>query len=240
MNILIVDDEYYLVQEIVRSINWTSLGISSVDVAFSALQAEDILRQKQIDILLTDIEMPQMNGLDLIIWANDKGYHPITLILTGHQRFDYARQAIKLHCFGYILKPASIPTLEEEIRSAAEAVHIKSDEIPDGGPGFLGSVKNIIAQNISNIDLNRTLIAEAIHMNTDYISYLFHKESGQSLTTYISNERLALAKKLLSGSDLSIQDISERAGFANVSYFYKQFKKANGFTPQQFRNIHKK
>ncbi len=238
MNILIVDDEYYLVQSIVKDLDWKSLNITSVFTAFSAMQAQEIFQKEKIDILLTDIEMPQMNGLDLIIWANEQNYHPVSLILTGHQRFDYARQAIKLHCFGYILKPAPTNVLEEEIRSSCEAVNLDTEDIPDGGSDFLTTVQNLIAKNLGNPELNRAFLANEIHMNADYISYLFHKENGQSLITYISNERLALAKKLLSTTSLSIQEVSEKSGYANVSYFHKQFKKAFGITPQQHRDIH--
>ena len=64
-----------------------------------------IIERKQIQILLTDIEMPQESGLDLVAWIRDNGYQIICLLLTGHQRFDYAHMAIMMHCFSYILKP---------------------------------------------------------------------------------------------------------------------------------------
>ncbi len=238
MTILIVDDEYYIVQKTIHDVDWNKLGIDSILTAFSAAQAQEIFKEKHIDILLTDIEMPRMNGLDLIIWANKQGYKPLSLILTGYQLFDYAQKAISLHCFGYILKPAPAFILEEELSSALNAIRLSGQNIPIPESNFLSSVKKCILQNIGNENLNRTFIAEQIHMNPDYVSFLFHKEYGQALTTYILNERISLAKKLLTSSNLTMQEICDQCGFSSTSYFHKQFKRITGITPQQFKKIH--
>ena len=230
MNLLVVDDEFFIVQSIIQSVDFDVLGITSVSTAFSVKQAQAIFAEKRIDILLTDIEMPRQSGLDLIEWTYQEGYKPIALILTGHPLFDYAHRALKLHCFGYILKPVTAEILTEELKSAVEAVRLSQEET-----AFLSNVKNCIAANIDKEELNRAYIAEQIHMNPDYLSFLFHKESGQALSTYIMNERIELAKKLLTSSSLTIQSITEKCGFSNTSYFHKLFKRFTGMTPQQYR-----
>lgn len=240
MNLLIVDDEYFIVQSILRDLDFDALGITSVSTAFSVKQAQEVFAEKHIDILLTDVEMPRHSGLYLIEWANEQGYKPLSLILTGHPLFDYAQRAVKLHCFGYILKPATPDVLTEELKSAVEAVRLSQAqaEIPAPESTFLTAVKNCIAANIGVAELNRAFIAEKIHMNPDYISFLFHKESGQALTTYILSERVELAKKLLASSAITIQSVTEQCGFSSTSYFHKQFKRVTGMTPQQYRAIH--
>lgn len=240
MNLLIVDDEYFIVQGLLRELDFSALGITSVDTAFSVQQAQHIFARKRIDILLTDVEMPRNSGLDLIQWAHEQGHTPVSLILTGHPLFDYAQRAVKLHCFGYILKPASPDVLTEELRSAVEAVQLRQShaEIPAPESSFLTTVKNCIAANIGEIELNRAFLADKVHMNPDYVSYLFHKQSGQSLTTYIMNERIELAKKLLSSTAQTIQSVSDSCGFSSTSYFHKQFKRVTGMTPQQYKAIH--
>lgn len=74
MNLLIVDDEVYVVRAIRSRIDWNSLGIDEVFVAFNARKAKDVLRENKIDIIVTDIEMPQENGLELMQWVRDQGY----------------------------------------------------------------------------------------------------------------------------------------------------------------------
>lgn len=240
MNLLIVDDEYFIVQSILRDLDFEALGITSVSTAFSVKQAQEVFAEKRIDILLTDVEMPRHSGLYLIEWANEQGYKPLSLILTGHPQFDYAQRAVKLHCFGYILKPASPDILTEELKSAVEAVRLNQAqaEIPAPESTFLTAVKHCIAANIGKAELNRAFIADQIHMNPDYISFLFHKESGQALTTYILGERVELAKKLLASSAITIQSVSDQCGFSSTSYFHKQFKRVTGMTPQQYRVVH--
>ena len=240
MNLLIVDDECFIVQSLLRDLDFDALGITSVSTAFSVKQAQDVFAEKHIDILLTDVEMPRHSGLYLIEWANEQGYKPLSLILTGHPQFDYAQRAVKLHCFGYILKPATPDVLTEELKSAVEAVRLSQAQvnIPTPESTFLTTVKHCIAANIGETELNRAFIADQVHMNPDYISFLFHKESGQALTTYIQNERIELAKKLLASSTKSIQEVTEQCGFSSTSYFHKQFKRVTGMTPQQYRSVH--
>lgn len=237
MHILIVDDEYYIVQGIVDGVDWNALGIDKVSSAFSMAQAQEVFRSEPVDLLLTDIEMPKSSGLDLIRWAASEGYTPVSLILTGHQLFDYAKEAVHLHCFGYILKPVSISALTKELQDAITAIPSKEED-PPASSDFLSEVKKCVAQNLRSPDLNRALIAKKLFMNPEYLSHLFHKKSGQSLNSYILNERLALAKKLLVSSHMSLQEISEYTGFSSSSYFHKLFKKEIGMTPRQYRYSH--
>lgn len=84
-------------------------------------------------------------------------------------------------------------------------------------------------------DLNRDTLAAMVHLNADYLSHMFKKETGMSLTNYIIEERIRLAKQLLSRKDMSIRDIAISCGFQNISYFSRQFKKSTGITPREFR-----
>ena len=101
---------------------------------------------------------------------------------------------------------------------------------------MMGSIFQYIRTHLSECDLDRTNIADAVHVSPDYLSYLFHKESGKVLSSYINEERIALARKLLSATDKSLSEISEACGFANDTYFHKQFKKITGQTPSSYRS----
>lgn len=243
MNLLIVDDEYYIVQGIMKSINREKLGIDEIFMAYSAEQAKKIMERESIQLLLTDIEMPQESGLSFIQWVQENGYRVVPIILTGHQRFDYAHKAIMMHCFSYILKPVNKTILEEQLRKAMESIpgdESEAEAVPsiltsEETDDFVRKVREYILDNLSSDTLNRASLAEYIHMNPDYLSCLFHSKFGQTLSTYITNARLDKAKELLATTNLSLNEISEQAGFSSSSYFHKQFKKATGLTPQQFR-----
>ena len=93
MQLLIVDDEFLVVDEIKNAINWERLGISQVHIAYNIIEARQQFEKNTLDILLCDIEMPEGNGLELLSWVREN--HPDTeaLFLTCHSDFSYARKA---------------------------------------------------------------------------------------------------------------------------------------------------
>ncbi len=243
MNLLITDDEYYIVQGLVGMIDKEELGVDNIFTAYSAQQALNILRKEQVDLLLLDVEMPKETGLELLEQLNSEGLQTTTIILSGHQRFDYAREAINYHCFNYLLKPIGKQSLNQELSRAISflrSLQVKpdpatGDDIKVTDSGFVHSVRNYIRDHLSDADINRVKIAEAMHLNPDYLSYCFHKEFKTTLTAYINLKRMDQAKYLLKNTNLSINEIAEQVGILNISYFYRQFKKVTGKTPQQYR-----
>lgn len=240
-NILVVDDEYYIVQDIVNSVRWDQLDIAQVCTAYSMKQAQRVIETQKMDILLTDIEMPGGSGLDLIEWVHAKGQHPVIFLLTGHQRFDYAHRAIALQCAGYILKPVNNLELESAMRGICDISFVQehiSDNTWDQDETFVYRVRQLIRENLASKDLNRAFLAEELQFSEDYLSYLFHERFGQTLSSYITSSRIDKAKELLIHTSLPLEQISERTGFSNSSYFNKKFKSATEMTPRQYRNTH--
>lgn len=253
MNILIVDDEYYIVQGITKIISESFTEFDCIYEAYSTEQAKRIIEKESIDILITDIEMPRENGLSLVSWIYSNAYPIICMILSGHQRFDYAQKALKLHCASYVLKPVDKMQLCDEIqhaldllqnqahqRSAAAISSIAPAETDQAQPAededFVFRVRTYIYSNLSDPDLNRSSIAEYLHMSPDYLSYVFHQKFNQTLNAYITSMRIDKAKELLERTNWGMDVIAEKTGFSSSSYFHKQFKKITGITPQQYRS----
>ena len=106
MNILLVDDQPNILSSLVTCIPWNSLGIASIHTATSAAAARDILSNHSIDIIITDIEMPNEDGLSLINWVREQNIPAECILLTSHADFFYAKRAISLHVAEYIIQPA--------------------------------------------------------------------------------------------------------------------------------------
>lgn len=133
IELLLVDDETYVTQSLVQTIPWKELQVESVYQADSASKALEILEKQSIDIVITDIRMPVMDGLRLIEEVSKGWPHIRCILLTGHSDFEYAKRAIQLQAFDYILKPvvdaefiASLTNAIESLRdewSAAEKYH---------------------------------------------------------------------------------------------------------------------
>lgn len=120
MNVLLVDDDRFVVSVLEKKIDWCSLGITEVFTAHSLLQAQKIFETQQINLLISDIEMPKGSGLDLLSWLRHEGNKVQVIFLTNHADFHYAQKALALQSFEYCLKPIEFDKLVLIIRKAVE------------------------------------------------------------------------------------------------------------------------
>ena len=116
MVILLVDDQATVLSSLKSGINWTALSIHTIYTAQNALEAKEIILSHNIDILLSDIEMPKENGLSLLRWCRQQGYTFECIFLTSHADFFYAQEAIQLGSFDYLLQPARYEDIERVIQ----------------------------------------------------------------------------------------------------------------------------
>ena len=128
MTILLVDDEYYLVQGVKSLIEQNSFGIDTILTAYSAQQAREVYETQDIDILLADVEMPKEDGLSLVRWVRENGYESVNILLTGHESFQYARTAIELGVLEYLVKPATAENLSAVLSRAVTGIRRREEE----------------------------------------------------------------------------------------------------------------
>lgn len=122
MNICIVDDDKYVVEKIVEGVDWERFGIEGIYTACNIRQAREILGTKQIDILLSDIEMPHGSGLELLEWIREQKLPVECIYLSSYAHFAYAQKALELHSMGYLLKPVSNRELESALEKAVNQI----------------------------------------------------------------------------------------------------------------------
>ena len=139
--LLLVDDEPIIREGLERIIDWEKLDLKLTASCPNAIAALDSMTDDMPDILLTDIRLPGMTGLELVQRAVT--LHPMlqTLILSGHDTFQYAQQALKYGVIEYLLKPCSQTEMEEALLRACQAVDrqrkagCRSDRLHGRGPG---------------------------------------------------------------------------------------------------------
>ena len=115
-SILIVDDERFMREGIARLLPWSELGIDYVDTAGSGTKALERMQEHMPDIVLTDIEMKNMNGLQLIRQMNEINPNLRIIVLTGHDDFSYVQECCRMDVHDYLLKPVEPEQLAEAIR----------------------------------------------------------------------------------------------------------------------------
>lgn len=128
LSILIVDDEVSVVDSLEMLIPWADMGIGVVHKAHSGVEALEILELHPVDIVITDIRMPEMSGLELIEQIGARWKKIVCVLLTGHADFAYARQAIENHVAEYLLKPISDEEIVEKISHIAEQIRQNNEE----------------------------------------------------------------------------------------------------------------
>ena len=122
MRLLIVDDDVPTVETVWDSIAWREIGIEEVEIAYSVAQAKAVIERAHVDIIISDIEMPQGSGLDLLAWIRQRGEETEFILLTCHERFDYAAHAIKLEAAEYLVKPFDSKIMEISLKRAAAKI----------------------------------------------------------------------------------------------------------------------
>lgn len=157
--LLIVDDEVHAVEGVKAAVDWDKLGISEVLTAYDIRQAKERFEgSSPIDIMLCDIEMPLGSGLELLAWVRQHYPDTESIFLTCHADFQYAKQAIQLGSFDYLLKPIPIPELEDVIANAIakKAKENKKSEYSQYGQFWIQHQPLLIERFWLDI-LNRTI-----------------------------------------------------------------------------------
>ena len=100
--------------------------------------------------------------------------------------------------------------------------------------GIISEIKNIVELDYRR-DIGLDYVAEKVNLSSTYVSYLFKKETGQTLVKYITDKKMDRAKKMLGDRNLKIMQVAKSCGYENQSYFNKLFKNYFGVTPKQYR-----
>lgn len=128
---LIVDDQEEIIRGIQSGVAWHEIPeIEMVYHALSAADAKTVFLNHEINLLITDIEMPGESGLELVSWVNEKYPETKCIVLTAHAKFDYAQDAIRLHCEDYILQPVKYDILQEAVEKAVAQI-VKDQELQE-------------------------------------------------------------------------------------------------------------
>ncbi|WP_077617564.1 response regulator transcription factor [Bacillus sinesaloumensis] len=242
--ILLVEDERWVRTVIRKTIEKTGLPFQVAQELKNGLEAYDWLAQHQVDLVLTDVRMPAMDGISLMKEVRRREMETDIIIISGHDDFAYTQQAIRLGAFDYLLKPVEQEGMTETLNKwLLKKVTRNAQDIRDNQPTADVNELSPIEQVLLYIDQSTTKdvslaeAAEKVHLSTTYFCKLFKKETGTNYSDYIVNIRLKEAARLLEQTSLRISEIAERLGYADLAYFSNCFKKQNGITPSQFRKI---
>ena len=237
-SIMIVEDEYLVRQGIASLVDYEQFGMQVIAQAENGREAWQKFQENPADILLTDINMPQMNGLELAKLVRDQAPKCHIVFLTGYDDFDYARTAIKLGADDYLLKPFSKDDVEEmlaKVQTKLDKERRKAQIQNLVDQGQRSELEEAIHERLADSELSLKNLAFQLGFSPSYLSVLIKKELGLPFQDYLIQERMKKAKLLLLTTDLKIYEIAEQVGFEDMNYFSQRFKQVVGLTPRQFK-----
>lgn len=247
--LLVVDDEAIIIKGIRSFVNFEELSISEVFEASNGETALEIFKLHHPDLVLADINMPKMNGLDFAISAKTIKPNVKIAIITGYDYFDYAVTALKAGIDDYVLKPVSKKDIQETLKNliakiqATQSQHelsrlvegILNETNINNDMGYKAKIQKEIDRNIANVDFSLSYLAKKMALSNSYLSSLFKSLYGKNFQDYMLSIRLDRAKIFLLSTDMKVYEIAAAVGFDDPNYFSATFKRKFDISPNQFR-----
>ncbi len=245
--VAIIDDEPIIVEGISRMIKWDQYSCKIAATANDGIEGAQIIRKYRPNIIITDISMPDMDGLSMIAGLKSEFPNMEISILTGYRKFEYAQKAIRLGVTRFLLKPSNMEELEEAISSMVNNLkekHIQAEEEEaaeeerydnEASNFIVNNAMKYIEQNYPH-KITLSEVAEKTYVSQWHLSKLLNRNLGQNFSEILNNVRIREAQKLLRDPSLRIGDIAERVGFVDMAHFSRVFKKNVGISANEYRN----
>jgi YesN/AraC family two-component response regulator len=235
--LIIIDDEKEIREGLKNFFPWATLDFEVIDSFSNGRNALDFIAENPVDIVLTDIRMPFMTGIQLAeILSID--YPNIKIIfLSGHRDFDYAQQAIRYGVIHYITKPTKYNELFEIFENLRNELTSTSETLFDNNY-YMRIIKKVsiyMDKNIATANLNDA--AQLINLTPSYLSKIFREYSPKSFSETLLEKKIEYAKVLLSTTDQLTYEISENLGYNNPKNFSRAFKRFTNLSPREYKNI---
>lgn len=246
--VIVVEDEALIRRSITRKIQELNLGFDVVGSAMDGQSALSLIEAELPQLVVTDIKMPIMDGIELVKTIYFTYPNIKVIILTGLHEFECARQAIQYSVVDYLLKPVST----EQLSVALTKIKLQLDS----NLTSLWNLANSKSQNVNPQELVKAVelyirinyknelaledIAKNLNFSPDYLSRIYKKSTGQSPLKYLIHLRINEAKRLLATDlDLDIKTIGNLVGYTDQYYFSRIFKNQTEHYPSEYRALKK-
>lgn len=257
LKVLIVEDEEIIRRGLVYTIDWLGMDCMVAGAAANGREGLALLESCEPDIVLADILMPEMTGLEMLEAAQGLPVKPFkSILLTSYADFDYARKAVQLQAADYLLKPVD----EEELKTAIAKVRdslaekkayadmvalnkkMEMEPLADWEVYFkTDAAKNTyVAQALACIreryheKISIEAIAEELEVSASYLSRKFKEATSHTFLELLMKYRIQKAISLLNRGTYRVYEVSDLTGFTDYKHFCVVFKKYTRTSPTEF------
>lgn len=239
--LLIVDDEVLIRRGIMKMVPFDDLNITEVYEAENGVQAFELFEKHTPDLVLADINMPKLDGLELSRKIKNIKKDTKIALVTGYDYFEYARMALKMGVDDYVLKPISKKDVIEIIKNLI--TKIEDERVMDSlnttttsPTGYKKEILDFFEEKYLEEEFNLQSLSDSLGLSSGYLSTLFKELFDVNFQDYLLKKRMDKAKVLLLTTDLKNYEISDEIGFNDPNYFSVRFKKEFGVSPKQYKD----
>ena len=247
LRVMVVEDEELIRRGIVLAVDWAALDC--VVVGEAANGEEALAREAECSptLIITDLKMPKMDGLEMIARLRERGCRAYVIILTAYDSFAYAQSALRLGAVDFLLKPFHDGDLENAVLALQKRLTAEETEPTPALPPlrtesrsrYVQEAMEYIRSGCGASDLSIAQIAAALGLSEGHLSHLFKKETGVTVGAYLTRCRIQRAMALLRERKLRVYEVAEAVGYRDIAYFSGIFKKTVGMSPTEYQNAAK-
>ena len=246
---VVVEDEELLRLGLINYFDWKSYGFELAGEAGNGEKGLEVIRKVEPDMVITDIKMPEMDGLELAEKLLEL-YPDIKMIfLTAYSDFEYVRLALRMGVSDYLLKPFQDGELEGAVqrllhlnpfektaleKEEEELLGIKDKEMISNR--YVKSAIEYIEEHYKDADFAVSGLAEHIGVSEGHISRLFKAETDTSINNYLTKYRIKKAMDYLKDVKVKVYEVAEQVGYQDIAYFSNTFKKLVGKSPSDYQS----
>lgn len=258
--VAIIDDEPLIVEGLCKTMPWEKWDCQLAGFAYNGKEGLEMIRRERPDIIISDINMPELDGLKMIAALKSEFPDMQLIILTGYREFEYAREAISLGVARFLLKPSKMNELEEAMEEVTRRLMQSEEHFPTASllteedtaenaedVSYHNEANSFIVKNAleyirdnSQEKLRLVDVADQVYVSQWHLSKLLNKHTGKTFSDILNSARIDKAKELLNDPSLRICDVAEMVGFQDLAHFSRVFKKMENMSANEYRNTKSK
>lgn len=238
--LVIVDDEEKILEGIAELFPWDQIGFEVAGRFQSGKEALEFVQKHPVDVVMSDIEMPDMDGIELCRRLRELGNIKV-VFFSSHQNYEYFRSAIQYQVLDYLLKPIRYHDLlacMEKVKQALAGERQEAPQEPQHDQSYYGRivsiVKDYVDQNFKDASLEDAAVQ--VNLSASYLSRLFKEKSGMGFSEYLLQVRMKKACEMLEDVRYKSYDIAYYVGYDNPKNFSRAFKAYYNVSPTDYRN----
>lgn len=245
LKVLVVEDEELIRKGIILTVDWAALNCVVVGEATNGLEALEAVKRYDPNLIITDLKMPQMDGIEFLRELRKMGNQAYVIILTAYDTFSYVQSSLRLGAVDYLLKPFHDGDLEQAIIHIQHRMELCQENTPaeqlaytkrNGKSKYVMEAISYIAEHYQEPDVSVSAIARHLGISEGHLSHTFKKETDYTILNYLTRCRIHKAMALLRDCRVKVYEVAEKVGYQDVAYFSSTFKKMVGISPSEYQN----